>query len=164
MWQLTSWYPVRRSSILNSYSSKAILTFLISWNIASHHSVLPFYLSSDIASLTDLDITNKYLWVKVQYFDFNFEMIRFLFFINCGTHHTNVGSWEIRIWWEYSAICNGYYYFTYLMLSHAVEPYFHWIIISQPLVVSLCLLPPLFEIINVSWCMVSVPPTGRSTM
>ena len=74
------------------------IIILIYCTIASYNIVLPFTLSSDILSFTDLGILNIYLWVQSQYFNFNFETILFLFFITCGTHHYNGGYWEMHPW------------------------------------------------------------------
>ena len=51
--------------------------------------------------MTDLGILTPHLWLQVQYFDFTFDMIWFLSFVTCGTHHTNAVYWEICTWWEY---------------------------------------------------------------
>ena len=84
MWQLTYWYPGGRYSMLPSQSSKSILTFPIFCNIASYNSVLPFDLSSAISSLTELGILAPYLWLRLQYFDFTFEMIILFFSSHVG--------------------------------------------------------------------------------
>jgi len=54
-------------------------TFFISLQIASHHNVSPLALSSLFASATDLGTRMPNLWVRTQYFDLTFAIIRFRF-------------------------------------------------------------------------------------
>jgi len=86
-----------------SSSLKAIRTFFISLQIASHHNVSPLAPSSLFASATDLGTRMPNLWVQTQYFDLTFAIIRFRFLRTHDTHHANAGSWEILARTEFSA-------------------------------------------------------------
>ena len=87
-----NWCPFGISSFVPSNSSNAGLTFFISLQMASHHRVSPFALSSLMASSTDFGIQMPNLWVRTQYFDFILATIRLRQRSTVGIHQANAGS------------------------------------------------------------------------
>ena len=84
MWQVIRSKSIK-SSIFPPYTSNAILTFVISFLIASYQYVLPFFLSSSKASFIVFGMRMPYLCVLSQYFVFSFDMMRSRFFSTYGT-------------------------------------------------------------------------------
>ena len=157
MWHVIFWYPTGNSEGSFSQTSKAGRTFFISLQIASHQRVSPFSSSSIFASSTLFGILTPNLWVRTQYFAFNFDIILFFFWRTCFVHHANAGSPAIRRCVAYSASCTGYEFLTSFMAIQLVLPSFHSIRISHPTVVSRLRLVPLRAVRKASCSFTSFP-------
>ena len=107
--------------------------------------------SSRLNSSTDLGIQIPNLWVLSKYFDFTFDMIRFLFFNVYGTHQANAGSMVIFAATAYSAVCTGKDSLRSFNDIQFVLPSFHCARSSHPVVVSRLLLIPVPVVTNASW-------------
>ena len=102
---LICWYPGGSSSLLPSYSSKEGGKLFISFSMASHHNVSPFYFSISMASLTVFGMHSPYFCVFCQYFMAVLDMILSLFLNTFFIHHANAGLSVICLSTAYSYNC-----------------------------------------------------------
>ena len=126
--------------MLSSYASNVGHTFFISFSMASHHNVSPFYLSISMASLTVCGMHSPYLCVFCQYFLAVLDMILSIFLSTFFFHNANYGSSAIWLSTAYSSSCTGKDSLTSLTWFQVELPYFYFMKTSHPLVVSLLLL------------------------
>ena len=142
------WYPIGylllyACSAVPSHASKAILTFFISFSMASREEVVPVSLSICGASSTLLGIRIPNLCVVFQYLLFTFDITLLRFLRVCLTHHENAVSSSTPLCIVYSATSIGFKAFLSLSGIQEHDSSFHLIDSFQPLVVFLGILFPL---------------------
>ena len=103
---LIYWYLIGRSSLRFSQTLNSGRTFFISFIIASHHSVSPFYLSIPISFFTVFGTLISYLFVLTQNLCV-LEMIWSYFLSAYFTHHAKSGSSDMRFSTANPAIWTG---------------------------------------------------------
>ena len=140
IWYLICWYPGGRYSLLPSYDLNAGRTFFISYIMAFHHNVSPFYLSISMFSLTVCGMRSPYLCVFCQKFLSVLDMILSIFLITFFIHHANSGSFMIWLSTAYSTSCTRKDSLTSLTWFQVELPYFHCMQTYHHLVVSILLL------------------------
>ena len=141
------WYPIRyfllrACSTVPSHASKAILTFFISFSMASHQKVVPVSSSICSASSTLLGIRIPNLCIVFQYLLFTFDISLSRFLRVCLTHHENADSSSIPLCIAYSTTSIGLDAFISLREIQEHNLSFYLINSFQPLVVFLGILFP----------------------
>ena len=134
IWQLTYWSPLC-GFLPSGIIWNAIFTCSISFCMASHQMVFPFFLSMTYASFTILGSSIPNSWVLSSYWVLCFltmEIIPSLFFRTWWTHQLNVGSYSIPWATAYLATWIGYDSLRSESFSHNVDPSFHLQQMSQP--------------------------------
>ena len=143
IWYLICWYPGGRSYLLTLYASNAGRKCFISYSMASHHNVSPFYLSISMASFTVCGMRSPYLCVFCQYLLAVLDMILSLFLNTFFIHHGNAGLSATFLSTKYSDICTRKESLTSLTRFQVEIPYLHCMQTSHTLMVSILLFFPL---------------------